>query len=524
MRDAVAAKPITAGPAISSIAAIIASAVVVWWQLQHGLWSDVTFYIAANERLLNGGRLYVDIIDMNLPMAFWSSMPPVWVASATGLDAVTLTLCWTVLVILLSLVLTWHQLTYHDLTYAARLEILCLIFAVLIAPAGPVFGQREHVMVALTLPYYVMVAPTLAGSSRSIPHLLVGVTALAAAIGFSIKPYFLIPLCMVEATILFHRKSLRAVLRPETIIVFLLLLAYAIAALVLTPEYFTTILPLARATYDAYVILVAYAMSKPWIVSFCLLAPVAAYFAFRGGRERPLPFIFAIVGFSSFAAFLAQFKGWPYHLYPAVAFLSISVLLILFVDENDRIRRITAGSSMRIICAFIVALQFFSIHLYWEKHETQRRNIDDMLVRRLDGAQSVMLLSHDLGIQFPMLRLKGLTWASSFPAAWSLVGFGEEFARTGAPSSSDASRRWAFRFSITKLVDDFIRYQPEGVIVDIREYSGTVLRGTNPQYLRMLATDPRFDEIWRRYELVSRSSEIEIYHLRPTPSPAGGAG
>ena len=524
MRDAIAVKPIAAGPAIFGFVAAIASALVVWWQLQHGLWSDVMFYIAANERLLNGGRLYVDIIDMNLPMAFWSSMPPVWVASATGLDAVILTLCWTVSIILLSLVLTWHQLAHHDLTYAARLNILCLIFAVLIAPAGPVFGQREHIMVALTLPYYVMVAPVLAGRPRSISNCLVGITALAAAIGFSIKPYFLIPLCAVEAIILFRRKSFRAVLRPETATVFLLLLAYAAAALVLTPEYFTTILPLARATYDVYVVSIPYAMSKPWILSFCLLAPIAASFALGGGRERPLPLIFAIAGFSSFAAFLVQFKGWPYHLYPAAAFLSISLLIILFVDENDRIRRIGAGSSMRIICALIVALQFFSVHVYWEKYETQRRDIDDMLVGQLDGARSVMLLSHDLGIQFPMLRLKGLTWASSFPAAWSLVGFDKEFTRTGDTSNIKSSRRWAFKYSVTKLVDDFIRYQPEGVIVDIREYSGSVLRGTNPQYLRMLATDPRFDEIWRRYELVFRSSEIEIYRPRPTPSPAGGAG
>mgnify|MGYP001412612341 CR=1 FL=1 len=47
--------------------------------------SDVSYFIAADGRILNGAVPYADIMETNPPLAFWITLPAVWLARVLGL-------------------------------------------------------------------------------------------------------------------------------------------------------------------------------------------------------------------------------------------------------------------------------------------------------------------------------------------------------------------------------------------------------------------------------------------------------
>ena len=50
---------------------------------------DVAWYLVATDRFLDGARLYRDIIEVNPPLVFYLTVPPVAVARLTGWEPIT---------------------------------------------------------------------------------------------------------------------------------------------------------------------------------------------------------------------------------------------------------------------------------------------------------------------------------------------------------------------------------------------------------------------------------------------------
>ncbi len=48
--------------------------------------SDVSYFITADGRILDGAVPYVNIMETNPPLAFWISLPAVWMARILGLS------------------------------------------------------------------------------------------------------------------------------------------------------------------------------------------------------------------------------------------------------------------------------------------------------------------------------------------------------------------------------------------------------------------------------------------------------
>ena len=63
------------------IAALFAAAMLLQQRLQLNL--DVSWLLVAGERLLDGERLYVDIVEINPPMSVFAYLPGIVLARAT---------------------------------------------------------------------------------------------------------------------------------------------------------------------------------------------------------------------------------------------------------------------------------------------------------------------------------------------------------------------------------------------------------------------------------------------------------
>ena len=71
-----------------SIAAVFAAAMLLRQVVPLNV--DVSWLLVIGERVLDGQRLYVDIVEINPPMAVFAYLPGIALARAIGLDTVKL--------------------------------------------------------------------------------------------------------------------------------------------------------------------------------------------------------------------------------------------------------------------------------------------------------------------------------------------------------------------------------------------------------------------------------------------------
>ena len=179
------------------------------------LTSDVSFFITADGRILDGAVPYVDIMETNPPLAFWITLPAVWLARILGLAPHIVFVGYVCLAIAGALGLT--RLVLHsagETRENTTMVLLASAAALTLAPAEA-FGQREHFAALLALPY-VAAAVQLAEGRAPRTSLRI-LTGLLCGVGMAFKPYLLAIPLLVEAFLLWETRAWRNLFRPETI-------------------------------------------------------------------------------------------------------------------------------------------------------------------------------------------------------------------------------------------------------------------------------------------------------------------
>ncbi len=479
------------------------------WHSYWGLWSDVVFYLAAGERVLAGGKLYIDIIDMNPPLAFWLSIPVVKLAQIFFLEAETVFLAGMFLLIWASTAMVWNLLVHVTDNPNSRLNIAVILFLVLALPAGPAFGQREHLAVILLLPYLVLAAGRIQGYQTV--GLLVLVVGVFAGIGIGLKPYFLLAIIFIELTVMAYRHTIFTVLRTETLVTIIFLIGYLAIAGIFAPEYFNTILPLAISTYSAF----NKSGSEFWLSSWFLITLIAlvfaAYLLTSRFRKASLPALLITASTGFLIGFILQGKAFYYQIYPAHALASAALLSLILTARPSfciSLRRCAGVTS-------VVMASFFLVHYQSILFIKDRQTYEARLLKAIEPARSVVFFTHDIGLTFPFVRENKKVWASSFPAFWPLLGISRAYA-TGKTLNAPQER--ALKFMKNTVVKDLEIYKPDIILVDNRSYTPT-LRGHSVPYLQILSTNVSFIKQWSHYRKDKEIFEIEIWRRITASDP-----
>lgn len=126
---------------------------------------------------------------------------------------------------------------------------LFLIFAALLVLfiLGYDFGQREHWMVLLTLPYIVARGCRL--NNSTISPTTGAAIGVATCLGFCIKPYFLLLPVALEVWILVRTRRPSSSIRPETIAMATAGIVYAALTLTYARSYLEIEVPTALLGY-----------------------------------------------------------------------------------------------------------------------------------------------------------------------------------------------------------------------------------------------------------------------------------
>ncbi len=287
--------------------------------------SDVAYLLIVAQRMLEGGQYVRDFFESNPPMIIYLSMPAVWLTKWFPGQLFFIFDSYVFGLIILSVCsssgllkrIIQNKFIYFGILYTLLIVLLLLCYQD--------YGQREHLFLILTLPYFFAAALRYQRQDIALPFAFyIGVLA---GLGFAIKPTFLVPLCLVELAFIIQQRHLLAWVRTESIVVLMILCLYLASVFIFTNSYIHTVLPYVSKYYFK-------GMAKPW--SLVLLNPLLiyslsctiTYFLFsKYDRYPALGKILLLAQMGMITSCLATKTIWFYHILPA---FSLSFLLMTF--------------------------------------------------------------------------------------------------------------------------------------------------------------------------------------------------
>lgn len=470
--------------------------------LPRPLSSDISGQLWLAQQIRQGARLYVDLVEINPPLWFWMAVPVQVSAAATGLQADGLLIAAVAVAALAALVAT-DRLTRHLAPTPRR---TFLLYAALILFVMPIrdFGQREQLALFAALPYAALVAVRRRGDPAGV--LLAILVGAGGALGFALKHYFLVAPILLELWLLLGlRRDWRPV-RPETLALAAVGVAYGAAILIATPEYLTEMAPRLRLAYGIgaptprQMILPAQLV---WLLTLVAIGPNLRLLCGAGG-SLPAALLIAAAGFV--AAWLIQHKGWPYQSIPATGLFALGFAALLL----ERWQAI--GGLVRKLAPAVVLLPIALALTPTHAPITPETDIAPALAGLPPGA-SVAIVSTEGNTYWPSAVNRGLRFPSRYGSLWMLPAI---------DAHPDDPRVQAFgREVIRQTVIDF-RCLPPARIVFVRpDRSDDATAAADP--LRFFLRDPGFAGLMTHYVRWRQAGVYDAYRLASPLVPVPGA-
>jgi hypothetical protein len=492
--------------------------------------SDTAFLLYAAERVLDGARLYVDVVEINPPLIVALNLPAVLLARAVGVSDIAVYRALVTLALLGTLAFAdWSLRRALDpgSDRLRRLLVLVLAFALFLAP-GNDFGQREHLLIALALPWVLLVVARASGRPASAgPALTAGVLA---GVGLALKPHFLLLWVAVEGYAAWRLRARRLSYEALGAIGFLAL--YAAGVAILTPQYFSLVLLLGPAYagfgHDPFLHVLATAPGT----TLCYLAVLAGAALLRVSKHRTLWSTLLVALVASFVAGAAQQKGWGYHFYPSKVF-AILLLALAVLD----IRRPLVRPVQQVYAAVAFAALAVSLLLSVEEgivfvrrrdpaRQGEQRQLDELVAavwRHTPRGGSLYVLSYTIGSSFPLVNYSGVRWASRFPHLWIIEAVYQDQLHAPGPLRfhPPAEMDRAERYLNDAVYEDLTRNRPDVLMVlkHARDTVGNSLRRVD--YLAYFGRDPRIAEALKPYRLAEEVGQYLLY-VRAESADASG--
>ncbi len=537
---------------------------------------DIAFPLWAADRMRHGARLYVDILEINPPLFIWLDLPLTWLASVTGLGAITWYRAATTLLLFASLVGSWWALNRgldDEPPAYRRLLWLTAAFALSLLPRLD-WGEREHLSLALTLPYIFLGIARAHGKSVGKGGALLA--GLAAGIGIALKPHFVlvwlgremaarrwtwlrsaarqtspdgdarrsdpdvIASAGVGAASGRAKQSGRWRINPETIAIPFLCTTYLLFVIAIHPEYFELLHQLGWA-YSRFL------RNSVWITLFLgegsaiVLGALIVALALRQVPKHAAVWrvlIGSMLGY--FLAAVIQAKGWRYHFYPA---LGLAMLLFAAMAWDAwRHSSVMAQKSvipakagihdlMRLFAAIPAAALATAVLV--SAALAVRQTADPLnprydpdpsigalipIVQQRAAGKPVFVISPNMASGFPLTNYAGNTWPWRLSNIWPVVvAYDSATRQPGSVRLRSLDSMVAIeQFGLRTVVDDFLRVRPALVLSLISvDRPGWGMQRLD--LLRWLHRDPHFGTAWAAYDSLGRVGNYTVWARRGNP-------
>ncbi len=455
--------------------------------------TDVSWLLTVAERVLDGQRLYVDMIETNPPMAVLTYMPGIVIARALGWPAEIVTDGLVFVAIFASLAIVARVLKSSVvLDGLARWPLALLAFAILAILPAKMFGQREHIAVVELLPALALYAVRIKGERPPVWAILAA--AVGAALAMSFKPYFAIGIFCGLAALAIYARSWRVLFAPENFIAAALVAIYVFCIVVFYPEFLSVIAPLVR---DVYILVGAspIEMVQTPAVLIWAAAMFAALVLKRAGRIDSTLLLLLATSFGFMLVFYLQRKGWPYHSYPMIAFAMLGLGYALIARTPlDRVLGIFATATLAI--AFFQSIVWFN----WAFDKAFDATPLWTTVARLGPHPKILAITGEPGLGHPLVRAVEGTWVSRQQGLW-VAGYLRSLRNSAALDQRQRAK-----------LDNYAAQERAMLIEDIRKNQPTVVLVDNfsDQWSQWLGDNPDVAGLLGDYRLVATINDIEI--------------
>jgi hypothetical protein len=489
---------------------------------------DIAWPLTIARALRGGARLYADIIEVHPPLVIFLAAAANRlgdVLHVTDATAYHLLAFGAALVSLALSAQLWPRALPRGADHERR--VLLLVQAFLLFPfVGYNFGQEEHLVFALGLPYLLAAIATAEGQPPGrAQRCLVG---LLGGFGFAFKPLYALMWLAIELALLTGRGR-RGWLRAETILAAAVLALYAGTVLLLAPEYVrlarwgAAVYPYFHPTPFRRVLLSA--DTGLAVVSLLVGGLVA-----RAGRlRRPRLLVAAALAASVLVVYL-QGKGWAYHWYPTQGL----AVLLLALTGFDLLARLQTGAIGRVLRPSLAVALLGALLLlgsvesaaaqraHWARLDTAPYYLPQMtgLVQRYGGDGPIAAFTTTMQITFPLVNRTGVPWGLRFSCLWPLPGLyhGAHASGNAFPYHSPAEMGDFERFFVNAIAADLARSRPSLLIVD-RYPPEPGLEGF--RYLAYFLRDPRIRATLADYRLLGTfAHRYDVFQRPPAARPA----
>jgi hypothetical protein len=462
---------------------------------------DVGWFLHAGAVWLDGGAIGDDIIDTNPPLVIWLSGLEVGLARGLGLTPFVVHAGVTSALVLGSVLLSCAALLRSPLPRSAVDLFRPLAIGTSVLAAGYHFGQRDHWVALLLMPYATW---AFARESHLTRERMARIAAGACAgLAVCLKPHHGGALVAVELMRWLGTRSVRSLLRAESVIGAGVTLLY-VASL---PWLATSWL---EGLGDTLALYSAYDNFVPWwsVHGAWLLAALAAGVALRvGRRECGTPLALALVAAAGFFAARIQQKNFPYHFIPSDLFAFGTLGLAFGIALA---RTLAARPAARAVLPFALALAALvgielDLAVRWQFSARERER--DFLDRHAAG-EGVLVFTTAVGAAFPILNFSRARSVSPYSCLWPIPGNYAPAERVARPFRY---RDWLEmtrleRNLVLRLTDVVAQERPRLLVFDVSPYKQG-FGDTDFQFLPYLSAYSSFGALLRQYDpLVARGS------------------
>ena len=485
----------------------------------------------------NAGRRGVlqDFIEVNPPMCVYIYLPAVIIHHLFHIDLILSITIYLFLLVIASYIFCLYLIN-KIFAKTAKLILYSLSFALafsyFLLPAFN-FGEREYLLVVLTMPYLLITVLTLA--KQPVNRVIRLIAGVIAAIGFAQKPYFMPIWFGIELYVLITSKNIKAVCRPEALACISIYALYALSLLLFTPQYITKIIPMASATYYMLYRVPLHTLLLHPAVYFLVILILLTVLLRKHSRYTSLIDLLSISLLGCLLLYLAQQTLWSYHLLPIfmVGSLLLAVLIAEFLPQYNplqiqalnsyfyKILGLTSSFAVLITLPVMVACKsidgsFFYANLIFKQPAFK-------LLKSLRG-NTIYIFTNDQIHNYLLLDYSQTVTPAHSPSLWLITAADELAAATHNPAQKLLAIKIANVIRQTEI-SAIILTKPAYIFVQNDEYQVSngaadfwsnhfiIKRLPIDNHLNYFLQDKRFAEFWQNYRNTGQIGNFSVYQL-----------
>jgi hypothetical protein len=474
-------------------------------QIHLGTTTDVSWLITLAERMLDGQRPYVDFLEANPPASILIYLAPVALARLVGVAPEFMVAAFGFFAALVSMALCaaiLGEIKLREAVGGAGLGVAG--FALLLLPTFT-FDQRDHIALIAGLPLLALIGARVEGAR--IGRGLAMLAGLGGAVMLAIRPHYALCLGLAGVELPWRRRLRDIAAFAEAPALVVGVAAYLALIAFQFPDFAARILPIAAAVYVPVRQPLARMALDPGFVAWLGLAAALGAQGFAALRA-PLVRVAALASLGALASFFIQAKGWPYHIYPALALIVIALGLALRARLGEpralaiacacagltlvasafdgpwpwRVLLVVAAASAALVVGrlgggeplrarrdmlgLLAGALAIGLALAWLGRGTGAQPRLEAAIRTLGPHPTLAAITGDIAIGHPLTRRLGARWTQRVCSLWITAGADRLLARGDIDAASARRLEDYRRADLGALAEDVDRGRPDAILVN----------------------------------------------------------